>query len=119
MDNLDLRVRALVPEAENLKDFIVIDRRDGTGEVLENWSHASPQPSKVQLSAVSQVQMDQVVDNDVEVRAAKEIDESKMQRMLFEVNFDQENRIRALEGKTVITKATYRTALIAKYKAFS
>lgn len=35
-------------------------------------------------------------------------------RLIFEINFDQENRIRALESKPAITKAQYRTALIAK-----
>ena len=37
-------------------------------------------------------------------------------RLLFEVNFDQENRLRALEGKTAITRAQYRDALIARWK---
>lgn len=37
-------------------------------------------------------------------------------RLWFEVNFDQENRVRALEGKGAITRAQYRDALIARYK---
>ncbi len=37
-------------------------------------------------------------------------------RLLFEINFDQENRIRALEGKAAITRATYRDALITRWK---
>lgn len=38
-------------------------------------------------------------------------------RLWFEVNFNQENRIRVLELKVPITKAQYRDALIAAYKA--
>lgn len=37
-------------------------------------------------------------------------------RFLFELNFDQENRIRALEGKAPIARATYRNALITRWK---
>ena len=37
-------------------------------------------------------------------------------RLLFEINFDQENRIRALEGKAAITRAQYRDALVARWK---
>ena len=42
--------------------------------------------------------------------------DDKTQRLLFEVNFDQENRVRALEGKPAITKTTYRDALITVWK---
>lgn len=38
-------------------------------------------------------------------------------RLWFEIKFNQENRIRVLEGKPQITKAQYRDALIAAYKA--
>jgi hypothetical protein len=37
-------------------------------------------------------------------------------RLLFEINFDQENRIRAIEGKEAITRAQYRDALVARWK---
>lgn len=40
----------------------------------------------------------------------------KMRRILFEINFDQENRIRATEGKAAITREQYRSALIDRYK---
>src|SRR4051812_41078662 len=40
-------------------------------------------------------------------------------RLWFEVNFDQENRIRALEGKAAITRAQYRNALITAWKSFN
>ena len=38
-------------------------------------------------------------------------------RLWFEVNFNQENRLRTLEGRPSVTKAQYRDALIAAYKA--
>lgn len=42
-------------------------------------------------------------------KAARALDAKE--RLDFEVNFDQENRIRALEGKAAITRAQYRDAL--------
>jgi hypothetical protein len=39
-----------------------------------------------------------------------------LDRLWFEVNFDQENRMRAFESKAAITRAQYRDALIARWK---
>jgi hypothetical protein len=50
----------------------------------------------------------------VEERMAAEVDAKD--RLLFEINFDQENRIRALEGKNAVTRAQYRDALIARWR---
>jgi len=47
-------------------------------------------------------------------RAAMNVDTSD--RLLFEVNYNQENRLRALEGKAPIARAQYRDALIAEWK---
>ena len=44
-----------------------------------------------------------------------EIKRSRILRVLFEVMFDQENRLRALEGLSPITRAQARTALRNKY----
>lgn len=38
-------------------------------------------------------------------------------RLQFEINFDQESRLRVLEGRPAITRAVYRDALIARWKA--
>lgn len=48
-------------------------------------------------------------------RAALEVD-ALPPRVLFELNFNQENRIRALESRPAITRAQYRAALIALVK---
>ena len=40
----------------------------------------------------------------------------KVRRLIFLIEFDQENRIRVLEGKLPVSQATYRDALIARYK---
>src|SRR5688572_28346946 len=44
-------------------------------------------------------------------RAAAELD-SPIWRLIFEVNFDQETRLRVLEGKQAINRLQYRAALI-------
>lgn len=45
-----------------------------------------------------------------------DINFDKFKRLLFEINFDQENRIRALEAKTTITKIQYRNAIKALWR---
>src|SRR5689334_23032983 len=40
----------------------------------------------------------------------------KLKKLLFETNFDQENRLRVLEGKATITRAVYRAALQAAWR---
>jgi hypothetical protein len=44
------------------------------------------------------------------------IDAEKMTRLNFEINFNQENRLRAVEGKPAITKLQYRDALKAVWR---
>ena len=43
-------------------------------------------------------------------------EDARFPRLLFEINFDQENRIRVSEGKSAVTKAQYRNALMALIK---
>jgi hypothetical protein len=38
-------------------------------------------------------------------------------RMLFEITFNHENRIRTLQGQGALTRAQYKTALINFYKS--
>lgn len=63
----------------------------------------------------TQQEIDDVVSPSVDVKAAIAVD--SIDRLSFEVNFDQENRIRVLEGKPTITRVQYRTALINAWKA--
>jgi hypothetical protein len=49
--------------------------------------------------------------------ATSDLDATKMLQLNFAVNFDQENRIRTLEGKPTITKAQYRAALVTVWKS--
>lgn len=62
----------------------------------------------------------EIVDHD-DVEAQRDLDAefvgSKIGRLIFEINFDQENRIRVLEGKQAVTKAQYLAALKDRYKA--
>ncbi len=49
-----------------------------------------------------------------ELDARKEARLDAEDRLHFEVHFDLENRVRALEGKAAITRAQYRAALKAR-----
>lgn len=40
-----------------------------------------------------------------------------LDRLIFELEFNQENRLRALEGKNPVSKAQYRDALISVYRS--
>lgn len=46
----------------------------------------------------------------------REFQVNKIQRLIFLIEFDQENRIRVLENRPQITQAQYRDALIARYR---
>ena len=48
-------------------------------------------------------------------RATLEVD-SPFYRLLFDVNYDQETRLRVIEGKPAITRLQYRNALITRWK---
>ena len=43
----------------------------------------------------------------------------KVRRLIFEIDFNQENRIRAIEGKPPVTRAQYRDALLTVYKTLT
>ncbi len=49
--------------------------------------------------------------------ATADIERDRVNRTNFELNFDQENRIRVLEGAPAITKQQYKTAVVDLYKS--
>jgi hypothetical protein len=51
-----------------------------------------------------------------DVLVARAIEADRFARFLFEVHYDAESRLRALEGKPPITKQQYRDALVAVWK---
>lgn len=95
-------------------DFRLED--DGTGVQLKEWNAAKlgTKPTIADLDAIDDVLADaEALDREAE----NVINVSKRDRLLFEINYDQENRMRILEGNsTTITKQQYKDALIAKYK---
>jgi len=42
--------------------------------------------------------------------------QDKLARLLFEINFDQENRVRVLEGRAALTRQQYRAGLVAIWR---
>lgn len=49
-------------------------------------------------------------------QANARLDADHFNRLLFEMNYDQESRLRVLEGRPAITKLQYKTALANVYK---
>lgn len=96
-------------------------QRDGTGKIKGLFRCLQPQEDGTELTDGIEL-----ADNNAEVlaflhptptqdeRAQLAVD--IRDRLDFEVNFDQENRIRALESKAPITRAQYRDALITRWK---
>lgn len=62
---------------------------------------------QIEATAAAQLTEDQI--------ATQETD--RMERFTFEILLNLENRARVLEGKSSVTRAQYRNALIAAYKA--
>lgn len=86
---------------------VVKDLPDGNTEVLPDGLDISGY--QTMLTQIAAIMLDK--------EATGAIDSDKFVRLLFEINFDQENRVRTLEGRPAITRAQYRTALINTYKA--
>lgn len=88
------------------------------GTYIDSWEHPTePKPTKTQMDidvaeyetyiASSQYEED-VINKDIGI--------TKKDKMLFEIDYDQENRVRVLEGKANITKQQYKNAIITIYK---
>lgn len=71
--------------------------------------------TQAELDAASAAKAAEDAFNAPDSVAARQVDATD--RLWFEVNFNQENRVRVLEGRAQITKAQYRDALIAVYRA--
>lgn len=97
-------------------DFTLQDDSDGQGVKLTYWNTAKlgAKPTIADLDAIDDIVSDNAALNR---EAENAINTNKKDRLIFEINYDQENRVRILEGKVVITKQQYKDALIVKYKA--
>lgn len=74
-------------------------------------------PTNAELAqAVAEVQSSKD-DWDADRDLGQEFAQSKIDRLLFEKSWGQENRIRVLESKQPLTKEQYRAALKTRYKA--
>ena len=86
--------------------------RDDNGDIVAIYRR----PRKAGLEEIDDSQIPPAPSpTDNEIKSA--IEAGNINRLLFELNFDQENRIRALESKAMITKAQYRNALVTRWKA--
>jgi hypothetical protein len=86
--------------------------RNYNDEVVE-WLDARSQPTQAQINAVTD---QQVLDSEADNDADNALSRSRKDKLIFEINFDIENRLRVLEGKSAVTKPQYKTALINQYK---
>jgi hypothetical protein len=54
-----------------------------------------------------------------EIAQKQEAKIDALDRLIFELEFNQENRLRVLEGKSEISKSQYRDALISVYRTLN
>jgi hypothetical protein len=106
MNNRDL-VRVLV-HAHPGKQWDMPGDCESVNDERFRWLEQDAKPTQASLDTALAVL------NSVDGQAAVHVD--KQDRLLFEINFDQENRIRVLEGRAAITRAQYRNALINAWK---
>lgn len=103
------KLNYLIPEPQCRMD----EDTNGILQITE-WTDARSQPTNTQIDAV----LDQdVSDGTLDKEAVDAIESDKVKRLLFELNLDQENRLRVLEGSGSITKTQYKDVLIIRYKA--
>lgn len=108
------KILHLYPGATD-EDFRLED--DGSGVKLKEWNEAKLGTKPTLADLDSQVD-DATADNTaIENKASAVLNVSKKDKLLFEINFDLENRTRILEGKPAITKQQYITALVDLYKS--
>ncbi len=81
-------------------------------EIVE-WSDARPQPTQAEIEAVTKQEVDAT---NAEKETNDRINVSKFDRLIFEIHFDGENRLRVLEGKQPISKLNYEKALKNIYR---
>jgi hypothetical protein len=87
--------------------------RNYNDEVVE-WLDARPRPTRAQIDAVTD---QDVLNSELEAEADKTvIGSGRMDKLIFDNNFDRENRLRALEGRAAMNKQQYKEALVNQYK---
>lgn len=91
---------------------VVCAVRPSTGHVLNETWQTNPLDPAVCWRLKTQAEID--AENETEFDGY--MDTKKVLRLLFEINYDQENRLRALAGQASITKLQYRTAIVNVYK---
>ncbi len=94
--------------------FLIPDAifRNFEDEVVE-WLDQRPEPTQAQIDLVTD---QQVIANELDTEANNTMTVTKKDRLIFEINYQQENRLRALEGKAALSKVVYKSALNTLYK---
>ena len=75
------------------------------------WPTTEPTEAEIDTASVTYLAAKPDID------ATNDIERDRVNRTNFELNWDQEQRMRILEGAPVITKSAYKTAVIDLYKS--
>lgn len=112
------RRRQLAEEQKRLIKEAIKEWLDQQFATFGKWSLAALASLALAAAALAKAAEDEFnsPDNTAERDIKSAFEADKVRRLIFEIEFNQENRIRALEGKPAITRAQYRDALIALYK---
>lgn len=105
---VDAAVRAACPNVESIRFGNIADRSTWSIQFTASATQQQIDAANAAMAAVPYADSaDDLADDAV----------SKIDRLQFEVAFDMENRMRVRESKAAITRAQYRSALIAAFKA--
>lgn len=91
--------------------------RTREGILIEWPSILGTFPTQIQVDTWAAEYLVAKPDIDAEQGIKGHFERNRIARLIFEIEYDQESRIRVLEGKPAITKIQYRSALKAKLKA--
>ncbi len=100
-----------IPEALSWKHNNTEGIKTRAGVLIEWPTSLGTFPTQIQIDqweAEYLVELPEIIANQ---EITQNFETARIARLIFEIEFDQENRVRILEGKSTITKSQYRDAL--------
>ena len=107
--DVDLMAVRLLPEA--IYSIAGIGQ-PGYDNLVASWADGRTIPTDVEINAEQVVFLAEDSDEHELTKALR----SKRQQLLFEMNYDQESRLRVLGGSPAITKPQYKAGILVVWK---
>jgi hypothetical protein len=94
------------------KELVQVAPRPSTNHVFsDTWATAPKDPA-----ICWRLKTAEELSSEGDSEALAELNSTRILKLLIQVNFNQENRIRMVEGKPTITMTQYRDDLVTRFK---